>query len=74
MRDIVQNYPAGSASISCRIALAWSRYGAFGGSQRSLREMAVEIGNRLPGLTAPLAAAGVEDLAHAMRAETGPRT
>ncbi len=33
--------------------------------------MAVEIGNRLPGLTAPLAAAGVEDLAHAMRAETG---
>lgn len=58
MREIVQSYPAGSASISCRIALTWSRYGAFGGPKRSLREMAIEIGNRLPGLTAPLAAAG----------------
>ena len=58
MGEIVQNYPAGSASISCRIALTWSRYGAFGGAKRSLREMAIEIGNRLPGLTAPLAAAG----------------
>jgi hypothetical protein len=58
MREVVQNYPAGSASISCRIALTWSRYGAFGGPKRSLHEMAIEIGNRLPGLTVPLAAAG----------------
>ena len=58
MREVVESYPAGSASISCRIALTWSRYGAFGGPKRSLHEMALEIGNRLPGLTAPLAAAG----------------
>lgn len=58
MAEVVESYPAGSASISCRIALTWSRYGAFGGPKRSLHEMALEIGNRLPGLSAPLAAAG----------------
>lgn len=58
MHEVVESYPAGSASISCRIALTWSRYGAFGGPKRGLHEMAVEIGNRLPGLSAPLAAAG----------------
>lgn len=58
MREVVAQYPAGSASITCRIALTWSRSSAFGGGRRSVEEMGVEIGNRLPGLTGPLAAAG----------------
>jgi hypothetical protein len=58
MDEVVNQYPAGSASITCRIALTWSRSSAFGGGRRTVEEMAVEIGNRLPGLTAPLAAAG----------------
>lgn len=58
MAEIVESYPSGSASITCRIALTWSCKSAFGGPKRSVREMAVEIGNRLPGLTVPLAATG----------------
>lgn len=58
MAEIVEAYPAGSASITCRIALTWSRTAAFGGGRRSVEEMGIEIGNRLPGLTGPLAAAG----------------
>jgi hypothetical protein len=58
LEEVVEQYPSGSASITCRIALTWSRYAAFGGGRRSLEEMAVEIGNRLPGLTVPLSASG----------------
>ena len=58
MAEIVAGYPSGSAQITCRIALTWSRHGGFAGGRRSVAEMATEIGNRLPGLTSPLAAAG----------------
>ncbi|MDQ6740763.1 MAG: hypothetical protein M3021_10495, partial [Actinomycetota bacterium] len=59
MGEIVNQYPAGSAAITCRIALTWSRSSAFGGGgRRTVEEMAIEIGNRLPGLTQPLAASG----------------
>ena len=58
MQEVVAQYPAGSASITCRIALTWSRSSAFGGGRRTVEEMAIEIGNRLPGLTGPLAGAG----------------
>jgi hypothetical protein len=59
MGEIVRDYPSASASITCRIALTWSRQSAFGATRRrSLDEMAIEIGNRLPGLTQPLSAAG----------------
>jgi hypothetical protein len=59
MAEVVRDYPSGSASITCRIALTWTLQTAFGGSRRrSVAEMAIEIGNRLPGLTQPLVAAG----------------
>jgi len=58
MGEVVQQYPSGSAAITCRIALTWSRQSSFGGGRRSVDEMAIEIGNRLPGLTTPLSAAG----------------
>lgn len=58
MGEVVAQYPAGSASITCRIALTWSQTNAFGGGKRSVAEMGIEIGNRLPGLTGPLSAAG----------------
>jgi len=58
MEEVIDQYPAGSAAITCRVALTWSRSSAFGGGRRTVEEMAIEIGNRLPGLTGPLSAAG----------------
>ena len=59
MREAVEAAPAGSASITCRIALTWSMANRVEGAKRhSLDEMALDIGQRIPSLAAGLAATG----------------
>ena len=59
MREAVEAAPAGSASITCRIALTWSMASRVeGGKRRSLDEMALDIGQRIPSLAAGLAPTG----------------
>jgi hypothetical protein len=59
MREAVEAAPAGSASVTCRIALTWSMASRVeGGKRRSLGEMALDIGQRVPSLAAGLAPTG----------------
>jgi hypothetical protein len=59
MREAGEAAPAGSASITCRIALTWSMANRVEGAKRhSLDEMALDIGQRIPSLAAGLAATG----------------
>jgi hypothetical protein len=56
---IVESYPAGSAAMACYITLTWSTAPRTAtGKRRSLEEMAVHIGHRLPGFTRSLGATG----------------
>ena len=80
MTEIVQSYPQGSASITTRIALTWSMLGRGTRRTRSIEELAVDIGHRLPDLTATLAGTGagpgrpmtVAELAAAIRVAYEP--
>ena len=55
MREAVEAAPAGSASVTCRIALTWSMASRVeGGKRRSVEEMALDIGQRVPSLAAGL--------------------
>ena len=59
MTQVVEGFPVGSAAVTARVALTWdmaSRTEAT--KKRSLDEMALDIGHRLPSLTASLAATG----------------
>ncbi len=57
--EIVATYPEGSAAISCRIALTWARTARPGATKRrSVDEMCVEVGRRLPALVHGLATTG----------------
>ena len=59
LASITDTYPTGSAAMACYITLTWStapRVGA--GKRRSVAEMAVHIGHRLPGFTRTLGATG----------------
>ncbi|MFH8350209.1 SCO6880 family protein [Streptomyces sp. NPDC018045] len=58
LADIVDSYPAGSASITTRIALTYSGAARNGRPRQSPEDMALELGNRLPGLTEGLAMTG----------------
>ncbi len=59
MEQVIGSYPAGSAAITCRVALTWSMASRTQtGKKRSVNEMALDIGHRLPSLTASLAATG----------------
>jgi hypothetical protein len=58
LQQIVQNYPAGSAQVSTRVALTYAAAPRPGAKKRSLEEMAREIGARLPGLARSLAMTG----------------
>lgn len=81
LSSIVEHYPAGSASLSCRIALTWTTAprGTRTG-RRSTEELAIEIGHRLPALTRSLGATGagaarpmgVGELAGAVRVAYDP--
>jgi hypothetical protein len=81
MREAVEAAPAGSASVTCRIALTWSMASRVeGGKRRSLGEMALDIGQRVPSLAAGLAPTGagparamtVAELAAALRVAYDP--
>jgi hypothetical protein len=69
MDAVVDRYPAGSAQITCRIALTWSTAARPGGGRRTVGDMAVEIGHRLPGLTRSLGATGAGSAAPMTAAE-----
>jgi len=59
MREAVEAAPAGSASITCRVALTWSMASRTeGGKKRTVEEMALEIGQRIPSLASGLAPTG----------------
>jgi hypothetical protein len=58
LEEIVRTYPAGSPAITCRVALTWTRNSRVGGKRRTVQQMAVEVGRRLPGLSAGLGATG----------------
>jgi hypothetical protein len=58
LSEIVRNYPAGSATLSTRIAVTYSASLRQGGRRRGQDEMVREIGTRLPGLTSGLAMTG----------------
>jgi hypothetical protein len=81
MRALINEYPAGSASITCRIALTWSMAARVEGrGQRGLEEMAVEVAHRLPQLSKTLGGTGaapgrpmtVEEIATACRVAYDP--
>ncbi|MDJ0344236.1 hypothetical protein QMK19_28935 [Streptomyces sp. H10-C2] len=56
--EVLESYPAGSAQISTRITLTYSGAARPGVPRRTANDMAVELGNRLPGLTSTLASTG----------------
>jgi hypothetical protein len=58
LETIRDTFPAGSASITSRVALTWTRASRTGGKRRTVDQMAVEVGRRLPALTAGLEATG----------------
>jgi len=57
MAEIVERYPQGSAKVTCQIALTWSMR-TRRRAARSVEEMALEVGHRLPALTRTLAGTG----------------
>jgi hypothetical protein len=69
LNEVVDSYPAGSAEISARVAITWARGHQEGRRKaRSVAEMAVEVGHRLPGLVSMLRMTGAGDA----RALTAP--
>lgn len=57
MADVVHTLQAGSATVTCRVALTWTR-ARLGAKRRTVEDMTVEIGSRLPQLAQGLAATG----------------
>lgn len=57
MREVIATYPGGSPSTTCRVAITWTRARA-NARRRTVDDMAVEIGSRLPELCTGLAIAG----------------
>ncbi|MDH6700075.1 SCO6880 family protein [Streptomyces griseoviridis] len=58
LREVLAAYPAGSAQIATRITLTYSGAARAGSPRRSVEDMALHIGTRLPGLTAGLSMTG----------------
>lgn len=58
LREVLAAYPAGSAQIATRITLTYSGAARPGSPRRSVEDMALHIGTRLPGLTAGLSMTG----------------
>ncbi|MFD7502276.1 SCO6880 family protein [Streptomyces sp. NPDC059850] len=56
--EVLAAYPAGSAQIATRVALTFSGTARPGSPRRSVEDMALHIGTRLPGLTAGLSMTG----------------
>ncbi|PBC72419.1 hypothetical protein BX261_7293 [Streptomyces sp. 2321.6] len=58
MADISRTYPSGSPTINTYVSFVYDAASSIGRSTRSPKEMAVEIGRRLPSLTSRLASTG----------------
>ncbi len=58
LRELVETYPAGSATIRASIALTFAAAPRRGGRRRDAGEMARDLATRLPGLTQRLHATG----------------
>ncbi|MFF5893944.1 SCO6880 family protein [Streptomyces globisporus] len=58
LEQVLEEYPAGGAQISTRVALTYSGAARPGRPRRTAEEMAVELGTRLPGLTSGLSMTG----------------
>ncbi|WP_406290221.1 SCO6880 family protein [Embleya sp. NBC_00896] len=58
LNEVVHGYPQGSAQLSTRIALTYSGVARATGARRTAEEMAIELGTRLPGLSAGLQMTG----------------
>ncbi|MEU5959210.1 SCO6880 family protein [Streptomyces sp. NPDC047525] len=58
LAGILAEYPAGSAQITTRVTLTYSAAARAGHERRTADEMALLIGNRLPGLAERLAMTG----------------
>ena len=83
MRQAVEAAPTGSAAITCRVALTWSMSARTpGGKKRTVEEMALEVGQRIPSLASGLAPTGagparamtVAEVAAAVRVAYDPQT
>lgn len=79
LREVVDTFPTGAASTTCRIAVTWARHRP-GQQRRPVEDVAVEIGSRLPELCGALGATGAgaarpmttAELAGALRAAYDP--
>ncbi|MGY1594680.1 SCO6880 family protein [Geodermatophilus sp. SYSU D00708] len=58
LREVVDTYPAGSATVTAYVSLTFTTAGRSGGRRRNDEDVARDIGTRLPGLTAGLNATG----------------
>ncbi|MFW3170914.1 SCO6880 family protein [Geodermatophilus sp. CPCC 206100] len=58
LREVVDSYPAGSATVTAFVSLTFTTAGRAGGRKREPQDVARDIGTRLPGLTAGLSATG----------------
>lgn len=82
LEEVVTTYPVGSARLTTRIALTYSGAGGptVSGGRKSVEEMALDLGTRLPGLAAGLQMTGAgparpltgEELAEAIRVAYDP--
>jgi hypothetical protein len=80
LREVVETYPAGSATVTAYVALTFGTAGRSGGRKRELDDIARDLGSRLPGLTAGLHATGAgavrpataQDLCEAVRIAYDP--
>ncbi|TFV53657.1 hypothetical protein E4P41_20915 [Geodermatophilus sp. DF01-2] len=58
LREVVDTYPAGSATVTAYVSLTFSAAARGGGRRRDDEDVARDIATRLPGLTAGLSATG----------------
>ncbi|WP_125264871.1 SCO6880 family protein [Streptomyces alboflavus] len=80
LEQVMHEYPAGSAQITTRIALTYSGAARAGHDRKSVDDVALMIGSRLPGLTNGLGMTGAgaarpmtaTDLAEAVRVAYDP--
>ncbi|MEC5152627.1 SCO6880 family protein [Cryobacterium sp. GrIS_2_6] len=58
LNELVEQYPAGSATIKAFVAITFNAAARMGGKKRTADEMGRELASRLPGLTQGLSATG----------------
>jgi hypothetical protein len=58
LREVVERYPAGSATVKAWVALTFTALTRSGGRRRNTQEMARDLASRLPGLSLGLHSTG----------------